>query len=99
MASGATKTEAKRSGSMASGSIEPRQKRALWLQFLTEAKSFALLTSPQYASVREPVQNIKNNHCQSPFLHWWFVDGLWGVEARFDVPGQRTLLIGFIFGS
>jgi len=70
MASGGTKTEAKRSGSMASGFLEPRQKGALWLRFLNEAKSYALLASPQYASVPEPVQNIKNNRCQSPFLHW-----------------------------
>jgi len=70
MASGGTKTEAKRLGSMASGSIEPRQKGPLWLRFLTEAKSYALLASPQYASVPEPVQNIKNNRCQIPFLHW-----------------------------
>ena len=64
------KTEAKRPGSMASGSTELRQKRTLWLRFLTEAKSYALLASPQYASVPEPMQNIKNNHCQRPFLHW-----------------------------
>jgi len=57
-------------GSMASGAFEPRQKRALWLRFSTEAKSYPLLASPQYASVREPMQNIKNNRCQSPFLHW-----------------------------
>ena len=71
MASGAFKTEAKRPRSMASGSSEPRQKGPLWLRFLTEAKSYALLASPQYASVPEPVQNIKNNRCQRPFLHWW----------------------------
>ena len=70
MTSGGTKTEAKRLDSMASGSIEPRQKGPLWLRFLTEAKSYALLASPQYASVPEPVQNIKNNRCQIPFLHW-----------------------------
>ena len=70
MALGGTKTEAKRPGSMASGSIEPRQKGALWLRFVTEAKSYALFASPQYASVPEPVQNIENNRCQRPFLHW-----------------------------
>ena len=70
MASGGTKTKAKRGGFMTSGAFEPRQKRVLWLRFLTEAKSYPLLASPQYASVRELVQNIKNNRCQSPFLHW-----------------------------
>jgi len=70
MASGVTKTEAKRPDSMASGSTESRQKRALWLRVFTEAKSYALLALPQYASVREPVHNIKNNRCQNPFLHW-----------------------------
>jgi len=50
---------------------KPRQKGTLWLRFLTEAKSYDLLASPQYASVPEPVQNIKNNRCQRPFLHWW----------------------------
>ena len=43
---------------------------ALWLQFTIEAKGYPLLASPQYASVREPVQNMKNNHCQKAFLHW-----------------------------
>jgi len=70
------KTEAKRPGSMASGSIEPRQKGPLWLRFLTEAKSYVLLASPQYASVLEPMQNIKNNRCQRPFLHWCFQESL-----------------------
>jgi len=74
MASGGTKTEARRLGSMASGSIEPRQKGPLWLRFLTEVKNYALLASPQYASVPESVQNIKkNNRCQSPFLHWCLI--------------------------
>ena len=67
---GWSQNRSKRSGSMASGAFEPRQKRALWLWFLSEAKSYPLLASPQYASVREPVQNIKNNRCQSSFLHW-----------------------------
>jgi len=31
------------------------------------------LASPQYASVPEPVQNIENNRCQRPFLHWWWL--------------------------
>jgi len=70
---GWSQNRSKRSGSMASGAFEPRQKRALWLWFLSEAKSYPLLASPQYASVREPVQNIKNNRCQSSFLHWWLV--------------------------
>ena len=41
----------------------------LWLRFTTEAKCYPLLASPQYASVREPVQNMKNNRCQKAFLH------------------------------
>jgi len=41
MASGVVKTEAKRLGLMALGSTEPRQNEALWLRFLTEAKSLA----------------------------------------------------------
>ena len=49
---------------------KPRQKGTLWLRFLTEAKSYDLLASSQYASVPEPVQNIENNRCQRPFLHW-----------------------------
>jgi len=95
MASGASKTEAKRvsrKAHMASGvpkteakgvsnlkkkspyglgwNVKPRQKGTLWLRFLTEAKSYDLLASPQYASVPESVQNVKNNRCQRPFLHW-----------------------------
>ena len=50
--------------------VKPRQKGTLWLRFLTEAKSYTLLASSQYASVLEPVQNIENNRCQRPFLHW-----------------------------
>ena len=50
--------------------VKPRQKGTLWLRFLTEAKSYDLLASPQYAWVPEPVQNIENNRCQRPFLHW-----------------------------
>ena len=71
MASGGTENRGQKVGSMASGSSEPRQKGTLWLRALTEAKSCALLASPQYASVREPVQNMINNRCQRPFLHWW----------------------------
>jgi len=52
--------------------VKPRQKGTLWLRFLTEAKSYDLLASPQYASVPEPMQNIENNRCQRPFLHWCF---------------------------
>jgi len=70
MASGGTENRGQKVGSMASGSSEPRQKGTLWLRALTEAKSCALLASPQYASVREPVQNMINNRCQRPFLHW-----------------------------
>jgi len=70
MASGGTENRGQKVGSMASGSFEPRQKGTLWLWFLTEAKSCALLASPQYASVPEPVQNMINNRCQRPFLHW-----------------------------
>jgi len=55
---------------MASGRLEPKQKSALWLRFITEAKSVPLLASSQYASVWEPVQNIENNRCQSPFMQW-----------------------------
>jgi len=71
MASGGTENRGQKGGSMASGSSEPRQKGTLWLRFLTEAKSCALLASPQYASVPEPVQNMINNRCQRPFLHWY----------------------------
>jgi len=70
MASGGTENRGQKVGSMASGSSEPRQKGTLWLRALTEAKSCALLASLQYASVREPVQNMINNRCQRPFLHW-----------------------------
>jgi len=48
--------------------VKPRQKGTLWLRFLTEAKSYDFLASPQYASVPEPVQNIENNRYQKPFL-------------------------------
>jgi len=37
----------------------------LWLRLTTEAKGYHPLASPQYASVWEPVQNMKNNRC-----HW-----------------------------
>jgi len=70
MASGGTENRGQKVGSMASGLSEPRQKGTLWLRFLTEAKSCALLASPQYASVPEPVQNMINNRYQRPFLHW-----------------------------
>ena len=78
MASGVPKTEAKgvsnlkkkRSPYGLGWNVKPRQKGTLWLRFLTEAKSYDLLASPQYVSVPESVQNIKNNRCQRPFLHW-----------------------------
>jgi len=69
MASGGTENRGQKAGFMASGSSEPRQKVTLWLRFLTEAKSYALLASPQYASVPEPMQNMIKNRCQRPFLH------------------------------
>ena len=68
MASGGTENRGQKAGFMASGSSEPRQKVTLWLRFLTEAKSYDFLASPQYASVPEPVQNIENNRYQKPFL-------------------------------
>jgi len=70
MASGGSENRGQKVGSMASGLSEPRQKGTLWLRFLTEAKSCALLASPQYVSVPESVQNMINNRCQRPFLHW-----------------------------
>jgi len=105
MASGATKTEAKKSPyglgcneNRGQKGIEfkkkrpiwprvqwkPRQKGPLWLRFLTEAKSYDLLALPQYASVPEPVQNIKNNCCQRPFLHWW-----WWLNIRSRRGGRN----------
>jgi len=30
-----------------------------------------LLASPQYASVPDPRQNVKNNRGKKPILHWW----------------------------
>jgi len=46
------------------------RKGALWLRVATEAKGYPPLASPQYASIREPVHNMKNNRCQKVFLHW-----------------------------
>ena len=68
---GCSENRGKRQGLWPRVQWKPRQKGPLWLRFLTEAKSYALLASPQYASVPEPVQNIKNNRYQRPFLHWW----------------------------
>jgi len=48
------------------GALWPRvrgnrgRRGALWLRFTTEAKGYPLLASSQYASVLEPVQNMKN---------------------------------------
>ena len=67
---GCSENRGKRQGLWPRVQWKPRQKLPLWLRFLTEAKSYDLLASPQYASVPEPVQNIKNNRCQRPFLHW-----------------------------
>jgi len=39
---------------------------ALWLRFTTEAKGYPPLASPQYASVREPVQNMKITAAKRP---------------------------------
>ena len=76
MASGASKTEAKRVSKKPIWPRvypKPRLKGTLQLRFLTEAKSYDLLASPQYASVPEPVQNSENNRCQRPFLHQWIL--------------------------
>ena len=60
------------------GDIWPRvhgnrgRKGSLWPRVTTEAKGYPPLASPQYASVREPVQNMKNNRYQKAFLHWCF---------------------------
>jgi len=70
MASGGTESRGQKAGLYGLGFNWTEAEGTLWLRFLTEAKSYALLASPQYASVPEPVQNIKNNRCQRPFLHW-----------------------------
>jgi len=87
MASGGRENRGQKVGSMASGSSEPRQKGTLWLRFLTEAKSSALLASPQYASVPEPMQNMINNRCQRPFLHWCNVQ--WGFHLAFLINSHH----------
>jgi len=43
---------------------------ALWLRLTIEAKGYPPLALPQYASVWELVQNMKNNRCQKAFMHW-----------------------------
>jgi len=53
---------------------------ALWLRLATEAKGYPPLVSSQYASVRKPVQNMKNNRCQKAFLYWCLLKFPWDHE-------------------
>ena len=53
-----------KAGSMASGAVKIEAEGPSMASVLNRGQK------PQYASVPEPVQNIKNNRCQRPLLHW-----------------------------
>jgi len=55
---------------MASVLTDPRHKTESMALGDNRGQKVHLLASPQYASVPDPRQNVKNNRDKKPFLHW-----------------------------